>query len=82
MSEVTESECGHTYEDENEHFQVHLIQELMSVNTQLGQANIMQKQTHNLMQEHIGAIKEQTFANSLSIIAITICLFAYFSRNN
>ncbi len=81
MSE-SETTCQCNYEDENEHFQIHLIQELNQMNTQLGQANIMKKETHNLMKEYISAIKEQTFSNSLSIIGITICIFAYLSRNN
>ncbi len=81
MSE-SESECGHTYEDENEHFQVHLIHELMNVNTQLGQANIMQKETHNLMQEHISAIKEQTFVNCLSLMCLSLSILAIVRRYN
>ncbi len=81
MSE-SESTCKCDYEDENEHFQIHLIHELTDINTQLGQANIMKKETHNLMKEYISAIKEQTFVNCLSLMCLSLSLLAIVRRYN
>ncbi len=84
MSEITESEenCRCDYESENEHFQIHLIQEFMNLNKQIGQSNMLAIESHNLMKEQISAMKEQTLAHSLSIAAITICILACFSRSS
>lgn len=64
--------CGANYKDETEHFQIHLIQELMDIKTHLGQANIMKHESHNLNKDHVNQI---TIVGS--VIALSICLAAY-----
>ena len=83
MSEnTTHCDCDANYKDENEHYQIHVVQELMDINKNINQSNIMAIEKHNLMKEQISAIKEQTFANSLSLMCISLCLLAVVLNRN
>jgi hypothetical protein len=64
--------CGANYKDENEHFQIHLVQEMMDLNKQLGQANIMKKESHNLKKK----MTEQITVSS-GLIALSICIIGW-----
>ncbi len=64
--------CGANYKDETEHFQIHLVQELMDIKTHLGQANIMKYESHQLNKNHTNQI---TIVGS--VIALSICFVAY-----
>lgn len=66
--------CGATYSDENEHFQIHLIQELAEINKQINQANIMTIESHNLLKDHIKVVRESSFINSFTMIMISLCI--------
>ncbi len=69
-------ECNGNYKDENEHYQIHVVQELMDINKNIHQSNIMTIQSHKLIQDQIDAVKLNSFSNSISLLCISICLLA------
>ena len=72
MSENAGCDCDENYKDETEHFQIHLIGELSDINKQLGQANILQIESHHLMKDLGNQI---TVVGSL--ISLSVCLVGW-----
>ena len=73
--------CGANYKDENEHFQIHLVQELMDINKKLGQANILQIESQYLMKEHTNQMTIVGSLISLSVCIISWTLLSIHKRN-
>ena len=81
MSEEDECNCESNYKDETEHFQIHLVQELMDINKKLGQANILQIESQYLMKEHTNQMTIVGSLISLSVCIISWTLLSIHKRN-
>ncbi len=76
MSETSECQCEfeENCKDDTEHYRMHLISELSDINKQLGQANMLTIESHNLIKDHGNQITVvgSLIAFSLSLVSWTL----------